>query len=126
MSDDTQRAAESREGTAANRLENTEQAAAASVGAAGQRYSAALETMRGLYLEFIDMAEANAQAAFDLAREIVNARGPSDVMNACTQHARQHMDRLVAQSNEIAKHTREIGQEIGDASTAAPKPPSVH
>jgi hypothetical protein len=67
-----------------------------------------LETVRGvqengrdLSLRLMDMAEANMQAAFDFAREVAAARGPSDLVQAWTNNATKQFDRLTKQAGEL-------------------------
>ena len=48
--------------------------------------ASALENVRDLNVRLIDMAQANTKAAFDLAREVAEAKAPSDLVQACTTH----------------------------------------
>jgi Phasin protein len=44
------------------------------------------------------MAQANTQAAFDFAREVVEAKGPSDLVKAWTTNATKQFDTLTKQA----------------------------
>jgi hypothetical protein len=43
-------------------------------------FTSAVETGRDLNLRLIDMAQTNTLAAFDFAREVAEAKGPSDLV----------------------------------------------
>jgi Phasin protein len=49
----------------------------------------------------IDMAQANTQAAFDFAREVAEAKGPSDLVEAWTTNATKQFDTLTKQAGEM-------------------------
>ncbi len=51
--------------------------------------TSALENVRDLNARLIDMAEANTNAAFDFAREVAEAKAPSDLVQAWKTHANQ-------------------------------------
>ena len=67
------------------------------------------------------MTEANTTAAFELARQLVKARGPGEVMELCTEH----LNKLFALFNTQAKELAAQAQEISERS-AAPGAHSVH
>lgn len=92
-------------------LESNKQAAEEPARADEPIYSATVEIMRDLCLQLIDMAQANALATFDFAREIVNAHGPGDIIVSCTAHAQKQVELLRAQSNELTAHVRKIASE---------------
>src|SRR6476646_11312436 len=52
-----------------------------------QTYSAMIEQMRGYNLKMIDMAQANAVGVFEFARQLSNAKSPSDLAELWTAHA---------------------------------------
>jgi hypothetical protein len=62
---------------------------------------AALENARDLNVKLIDMARANTEAAFDFAREVAEARAPSDLVQALTTHATKQFDVLTKQASEL-------------------------
>jgi hypothetical protein len=45
-----------------------------------QSYTATVENMRDYNRKMIDMAHANAEAAFELARQLATAKAPSDIV----------------------------------------------
>ncbi len=63
--------------------------------------TSAREHMRDLNVRLIDMAQANTNAAFDLAREVAEAKAPSDLVQACTTHATKQFDMLTKQASEL-------------------------
>ena len=65
--------------------------------------TSALENVRDLNLKLIDMAQVNTQAAFDFAREVVEAKGPSDCVQAWTTNATKQFDMLTKQASELAR-----------------------
>jgi len=61
----------------------------------------ALENVRDLNVRLIDMAQANTVATFDFAREVAEAKAPSDLVQACTTHATKQFDILTKQASEL-------------------------
>jgi hypothetical protein len=49
------------------------------------------EEMREYQLEMIDVAQANANSAFDFARDLVLAKTPSQLMDLCSIHAQKQL-----------------------------------
>ena len=62
-------------------------------------FTSALENVRDLNVKLIEMAQANAVAAFDFAREVAEAKAPSDVAEVWTTHATKQFDRLTKQAS---------------------------
>src|SRR5580698_9884653 len=52
---------------------------------------AGMEETRDHQLDMIDIARANAESAFDFARDLLSARTPSQVMELCTTHAQKQL-----------------------------------
>jgi phasin len=77
-----------------------------------QSYSTNVANIRDLNVKLINMAQANAEAVFDLARRIANAEAPSDMANLWSEHARRQYEMLSAQGNELTA----LGQKIAAAS----------
>jgi hypothetical protein len=102
-------------------VEEAEKVAQDSANAGVQRYWANAEFMESLCLKLIDMTEANTTAVFELARQLVKARGPGEIMELCTEH----LNKLFALFNTQAKELAAQAQEISDRSTA-PSAHSVH
>ena len=61
----------------------------------------ARENVHDLNVRLIDMAQANTDAAFGLAREVAEAKAPSDLVQACTTHATKQFDMLTKQASEL-------------------------
>lgn len=58
------------------------------------------------------MARANTIAAFDFAREVAKAKGPSDFIQAWTTHATNQFDILTNQASELTT----VGQQFANTS----------
>jgi hypothetical protein len=71
-------------------------------------FGSALENVRDLNVRLIDMARANSNAAFDFAREVAEAEGPSDLVQACTIHATKQFDMLTKQFDVLNKKASEL------------------
>ena len=77
--------------------------------------ASALENVRDLNVRLIDMAQANTDAAFDLAREVAEAKAPSDLVQAWTTHATKQFDMLTKQASELTT----LGQQFANTSSEA-------
>jgi hypothetical protein len=64
-------------------------------------FTSAVKNVRDLNLRLIDMAQANTLAAFDFAREVAEAKGPSDLVEAWTTNATKQFDTLTKQAGEM-------------------------
>ena len=49
------------------------------------------------------MAETNTQAAFEFAREVAEAKGPSELVQAWTTNATKQFDMLTKQAGELTR-----------------------
>ena len=76
-------------------------------------FTSALENVRDLNVRLIEMAQANTHAAFDFAREVAEAKGPSDLVQACTTHATKQLDMLTKQAGELTT----LGQKFASTSS---------
>jgi len=76
-------------------------------------FTSALENVRDLNVRLIDMARANSDAAFDFAREVAEAAGPSDLVQAWTTHATNQFEMLTKQASELTT----LGQEFASTSS---------
>jgi hypothetical protein len=65
--------------------------------------AAGMEHTRGHQLDMIDIAQANAESAFDFARELLSARTPSQVMELCTTHAQKQLADTAGHDAETAE-----------------------
>jgi hypothetical protein len=75
--------------------------------------TSALENARDLNVRLIEMARANTHAAFDFAREVAEAKAPSDLVQAYSTHATKQFDMLTKQASELTT----LGQQFADASS---------
>jgi hypothetical protein len=82
-------------------FDKTMETGAETVRAAQQGFTSAAGNVRDLNVKLISMARANTIAAFDFAREIAEAGGPSDFIQACTTHATKQFDMLTKQASEL-------------------------
>jgi hypothetical protein len=73
-------------------------------------FTSAVKNVRDLNLRLIDMAEANTEA-FNFAREIAEAKGPSDFVQAWTTNATKQFDMLTKQASEFTR----LGQSFGNS-----------
>ena len=76
-------------------------------------FTSALENVRDLNVKLISMARSNTDAAFDFAREVAEAKAPSDVVQVWTTHATKQFDMLTKQASDLTT----LGQQF--ASTSA-------
>jgi hypothetical protein len=79
--------------------------------------TSAVENVRDLNLRLIDMARANTDAAFELAREAAESKAPSDLVQVWKTHATKQFDMLTKQASELTT----LGQQLGSASSEAVK-----
>jgi Phasin protein len=70
--------------------------------------------MRDYNRKMIDMAHANAEAAFELARQLAAAKVPSDIATLWTSHARKQFEMFSEQTKELTA----LGQKIAGESAA--------
>jgi len=72
-----------------------------------------LENVRDLNVRLIDMARANSDVAFDFAREVAEAKAPSDLVQTWTTHATKQFDMLTKQASELTT----LGQQVATTSS---------
>jgi hypothetical protein len=90
-------------------IDNTMAKGAQTVRGVQEGFTSAVENVRNLNLKLIDMAQANTEAAFDFAREVAEAKGPSDFVQAWTTNATKQFDMLTKQASELTR----LGQRFG-------------
>ena len=69
--------------------------------------------MRDLNLRLIAVARANTNAAFDFAREVAEAKTPSDLAQAWTTQATKQFDMLTKQAGDFTT----LGQQFATTSS---------
>ena len=94
-------------------LEKGKAAAEQTAQSVEQSYTATVENMRDYSLKMIDMAQANADAVFELARRLATAKAPSDITELWTAHAKKQFETLTEQTKELSA----FGQKIAGEST---------
>jgi phasin len=75
---------------------------------------ATVKNLRDYNRKMIDMAHANAEAAFELARQLAAANSPPDIVELWTLHARRQFEMLSEQTKELTA----LGQKIAGESAA--------
>jgi len=61
----------------------------------------------------IEVARANANAAFDYARDLLDAKSISDVAEVSSTHARKQFEAFSQQTKDLATHSQSGGQFFG-------------
>lgn len=59
-------------------------------------------------LKMIEAAQANTNAVFDLARDLISAKSASEVIEVSTGHARKQFDVMSAQGRELAELAQKV------------------
>ena len=80
--------------------------------AAEQSYSTAVENMRNYNLKIIDMAQANVEAVFEVARQLATATTAADMIELSTTHAHKQFEILSEQTKELTA----LGQRLAGES----------
>jgi len=80
-----------------------------------------LESIRDFNLKMIDMAHANIESFFGLARQLATAKSPSDIAELWTAHCRKQFETLTEQTKELTA----LGQKTA-AESAEPIARSVN
>ena len=68
--------------------------------------------MRDYNLKMIEMAQANIEAVFEIARQLATAKTPSDMIELGTSHARKQFEMLSEQTKELTA----LGQKLAGES----------
>ena len=76
-------------------------------------FTSVLVNARDLNVRLINIARANADAAFDFAREVAEAEAPSDLLQAWSTHATKQFDMLTKQASELTT----LGQQFASTSS---------
>jgi hypothetical protein len=94
-------------------FDQTLQTGAETVRGIQEGLTSAVENVRDLNVRLIEMARANTHAAFDFAREVAEAKAPSDLVQAWTRHATKQFDMLTKQGSELTT----LGQQFANTSS---------
>jgi hypothetical protein len=84
-----------------------------------QSSTAAVEKMREYNLRIIDMACANAEAAFELARQLTTAKTPSEFIELWTSHARKQFEMFSEQTKDLTALGQKMVAKVPSHSPAA-------
>jgi phasin len=82
-------------------LEKSKTAAAESTKIMQQSYTTASEGAAEFNLQFIEIARANMNAAFDLALQLTRVKSPSEFFELSTTHARKQFETFTQQSKQL-------------------------
>jgi hypothetical protein len=99
-------------------MEKGKQTAEESVRAVEQSYSTAFENVRDLNVKLIDIAQANAEAVCNFARDIATVKAPSDMLEVWMDHSRKQFEMVTKHAGDLTT----LGQKMATQSTA----PMVH
>jgi hypothetical protein len=94
-------------------FDQTLQTGAETVRGVQEGFTSALENVPDLNARLVDMAQANTDAAFNFAREVADAKAPSDLVQAWTTHATKQLDMLTKQGSELTT----LGQQFANTSS---------
>jgi phasin len=93
-------------------LEKGKAAAEQTARSVKQSYSVTVDNVRDLNIKMIDMAQANAEAVFEFARQLAAVKQPSDMVELWTARARKQFETLTEQTKELST----LGQKIAGES----------
>jgi hypothetical protein len=94
-------------------VEKGRQVAEETVRGVEQSGSAAFDNIRNLNLKLIDAAQANADAACALARDIATIKTPSDLPAVWMRHVQEQFNMTTKQANDLTA----LGQKLVTEST---------
>jgi phasin len=83
-------------------LEKSKTAAAETTRVVEQSYKTASEGAVEFNLQFIEIAQTNLNAAFDLARQLSRVKSPSEFFELSTTHARKQLESFTQQTQQLA------------------------
>jgi phasin len=67
----------------------------------GESYSTSVEHIRDYNRKMMEMAQANMEAVFEIARQLGSAKTPSEIIELWTTHARKQFEVLSEQTKEL-------------------------
>jgi phasin len=74
------------------------------------------------HAKVVEIARANANAAFDYARDLNGVRSPSEFLEVTTDHARKGFDVLSEQTKELAALAQKAASEAAETLNAGMTP----
>ena len=96
-------------------MERGVQAAQGTARGAEQSFTAGLENGRNLTIKLIDMAQANVEEAFAVARDIASVKAPPELLGVLFDHATRQIEMVISQTADLAA----LGQRLA-TETATP------
>jgi len=96
---------------ASEALEKGKAAAEQATRAVQQSYSVTVDNIRDFNVKMIDMAQTNAEAVFEFARQLATAKQPSDMVELWTAHGKKQFETLTEQTKELSA----LGQIAGES-----------
>src|SRR5437763_13944310 len=79
-----------------------------SVGRAQETTSRAAEGFRDYQLKVVAAAQANANALFEYAQEVIQAQSITDVVEISTSHSRRQFEMMAEQTTELAATAQKV------------------
>ena len=111
--DQTRKFADKSAAIASETLEKGKAAAEQATRSVEQSYSITVQSnIRDFNVKMIDMAQANAEAVFEFARQLAAVKQPSDMVGLWTAHAKKQFETLTEQTKELSA----LGQKIAGES----------
>ena len=74
--------------------------------------TSSINYIRDFNVKMIDMAQVNAEAVFEFARQLATAKQPSEMVELWTAHAKKQFETLTEQTKELSA----LGQKIAGES----------
>jgi phasin len=99
--------------TAREALEKGTVAAEQAAREAEHSFSSAGEGFRDFNAKLMDFGQANMMAALNFVAELARVKGPTEAFELWSRHAKEQMQRLTEQSQELAA----LGQKIASTSS---------
>ena len=76
-------------------------------------YANATQAAKDYNLKLMEIARANLNASFDLARDLALVRSPSEFVEVSSAHARKQFEAMTQQAKELGELARRIGFDTG-------------
>ena len=82
-------------------LEKGKAAAGQTARSVEQSYSVTVDNIRDFNVKMIDMAQANAEAVFEFARQLAAVKQPSDMVELWTAYAKRQFETLFERAGAV-------------------------
>jgi phasin len=77
-------------------------------------YTTAAKGASEYHLKVLEAARSNSNAAFDFAKELLDAKSLSDVVELSTAHARKQFEALATQTKELAALAQKVATDTAE------------